>query len=381
MTTVSANMIDSDGTPWRRGTWTVTFVPNPNEPNIARYNVGGTPLGPSDITQSGVIDNTSSAHFSFNVIDNSTIVPAGSQWKLTVCPLASSKCGFYVFSAVGSSIDVSSALTLLMPVPRFIAIPGSFGYAETEAILSQNPGSTYWDVNLEAQKFWNDSINAWVIGSGGSGGSQGPQGPAGTIAIAATLTGAPGSNANVVNSGTPSAAILTFTIPSGVAGPQGTQGNPGGQGPAGTVTVGTTTTGFPGSGTSVVNVGTSTAAVLNYTIPQGATGLQGIQGPPSTVPGPQGNPGTAASITIDTTTTGAAGTPASVANVGSSSNAVLQFTIPAGAQGPPGNNGTGAPAGASGAIQYNNAGVFAGAPIVVTNVANLTSSANLNLTN
>ena len=46
-------------------------------------------------------------------------------------------------------------------------------------------------------------------------------------------------------------------------------------GPAGTaasVTVGTVQTGLPGTAAQVVNSGTSTAAVLNFTIPQGQTG-------------------------------------------------------------------------------------------------------------
>jgi hypothetical protein len=46
-------------------------------------------------------------------------------------------------------------------------------------------------------------------------------------------------------------------------------------GAAGTVTVGTTTTGASGSSASVTNSGTSSAAVLNFTIPQGPAGLLG----------------------------------------------------------------------------------------------------------
>lgn len=60
---------------------------------------------------------------------------------------------------------------------------------------------------------------------------------------------------------------------SGGVGPTGTSGA------AATVTVGTVTTGAPGSSASVVNAGTSSAAVLNFTIPAGATGPQGPQGP------------------------------------------------------------------------------------------------------
>lgn len=56
-------------------------------------------------------------------------------------------------------------------------------------------------------------------------------------------------------------------------------------------------------------------------------------------PGGQGNPGAAATITIGTVTTGSAGSSASVTNSGSSQNAVLNFTIPQGAQGADGSSG------------------------------------------
>lgn len=50
--------------------------------------------------------------------------------------------------------------------------------------------------------------------------------------------------------------------------------------------------------------------------------------------------GPAATVAVGTTTTGAAGSPASVSNVGSSSAAVLDFTIPQGVAGTNGTNGT-----------------------------------------
>ena len=53
-------------------------------------------------------------------------------------------------------------------------------------------------------------------------------------------------------------------------------------------------------------------------------------------PGPAGQ---AATVTVGSTATGAAGTPAEVVNVGTSSAAVLDFTIPRGDQGDPGTPG------------------------------------------
>lgn len=64
----------------------------------------------------------------------------------------------------------------------------------------------------------------------------------------------------------------------GDKGDTGPKGDPGEDGAAATVTVGTVTTGEPGTEAAVVNGGTSSAAVLNFTIPKGAAGAQGPAG-------------------------------------------------------------------------------------------------------
>ena len=75
------------------------------------------------------------------------------------------------------------------------------------------------------------------------------------------ITGPAGSNAAVVNTGTATNPILTFTIP---------RGDKGDTGDAATIAVGTTTTTNPGTNATVTNVGTSGAAVFNFGIPRGA---------------------------------------------------------------------------------------------------------------
>jgi microcystin-dependent protein len=62
----------------------------------------------------------------------------------------------------------------------------------------------------------------------------------------------------------------------GGAGPTGPQGNPGAAGTAATIAVGTTTTGAAGSNASVTNSGSSSAAVFNFTVPQGIAGATGL---------------------------------------------------------------------------------------------------------
>ena len=71
---------------------------------------------------------------------------------------------------------------------------------------------------------------------------------------------------------------ITDLTTSGGQGPQGPQGEPGAPGAAATVTVGTTTTGEAGTQAAVTNSGTTSAAVLNFTIPKGAKGDKGDKG-------------------------------------------------------------------------------------------------------
>lgn len=59
----------------------------------------------------------------------------------------------------------------------------------------------------------------------------------------------------------------------------------------------------------------------------------------SDIPGPEGPPGTAATITVGSTTTSEPGGDAAVTQSGTAQNRVLDFTIPRGAQGPKGEQG------------------------------------------
>ena len=187
----------------------------------------------------------------------------------------------------------------------------------------------------------------------GPAGPQGPAGPAGkdgeaaTITVGSTTTGAAGTNAVVQNVGTSNAAILNFTIPRGDTGATGSQGPQGEQGEAGeaaTITVGSVNTVASEYPATVTNSGTSSAAVLDFQIPQGTKGDTGDTGPA----GRDGVDGQAATITVGSTTTGNAGTNASVTNSGTSSAAVLDFVIPRGDTGATGATGATGPAGADG---------------------------------
>jgi Chaperone of endosialidase len=165
----------------------------------------------------------------------------------------------------------------------------------------------------------------------------GPQGPAATIQIGTITTVASTVPAAVTNVGTETDAIFNFTLPRGV---DGIIGGDGPAGPSNVLQIGTVQTGAAGSSAVATITGTSPSQTLNFVIPKGDTGATGATGPQ----GPKGD--AAATINVGSTTTGAAGTNASVTNSGTSSAVVLNFTIPRGATGATGPQG---PAGADGA--------------------------------
>lgn len=70
----------------------------------------------------------------------------------------------------------------------------------------------------------------------------------------------------------------TANILNGEDGRDGIDGKDGTDGEAATISVGTTTTGSPGTNASVTNSGTESAAVFDFTIPRGETGATGAPG-------------------------------------------------------------------------------------------------------
>jgi len=102
------------------------------------------------------------------------------------------------------------------------------GYQANDAVLYD--GSTYL-AQLSNSALRPDLYpNAWaVLAQKGDAGPSGPTGSAATISIGSVTTGAPGAAAAVTNSGSATSAVLNFTIPQGASGGAGT-GTGGGAG-------------------------------------------------------------------------------------------------------------------------------------------------------
>ena len=135
--------------------------------------------------------------------------------------------------------------------------------------------------------FWAVLAQAGTAGATGATGAQGPAGAPGTVGVTyrGTWVAATAYHANdvvVFNGATYLAATTSLgsqpdvsPVLWAVLAVNGVVGATGPSGAAATVTVGTVTTGAAGSQASVTNSGTADAAVLNFTIPQGAPGTGG----------------------------------------------------------------------------------------------------------
>jgi hypothetical protein len=119
------------------------------------------------------------------------------------------------------------------PGPPGINFKGAWaagrGYAANDAVTFGTPASTYLALVANSSLQPDANPTAWsVLAQAGTVGPTGPSGTAATISLGTVATGAPGSQAVVTIIGTSSAAVVNFTIPQGVAGPPGSGGGGGG---------------------------------------------------------------------------------------------------------------------------------------------------------
>lgn len=160
--------------------------------------------------------------------------------------------------------------------------------------------------------------------------------------VQATITQPPAIEAEIIAQGPRGATGATgATGAQGEQGVQGIQGVQGVQGEAATITVGTVTTGEPGSSAIFTNVGTANDAIIDVTIPAGSVWRSGA-GAPSNDLGVNGD------YYLNTTTSDvylkATGTYSVIVNIKGAQGIQGEQGIQ-GVQGDPGADGLGVPAG------------------------------------
>jgi hypothetical protein len=120
------------------------------------------------------------------------------------------------------------------------------------------------------------------VGPQGPQGETGATGPANELTIGSVTTGAPGTQADATLTGEAPNQTLNLAIPrgdQGEVGPPGETGNQGPAGPANTLAIGTVTTGAAGSSADATISGTPPNQTLDLVLPRGDTGAQGNPGP------------------------------------------------------------------------------------------------------
>ena len=142
-------------------------------------------------------------------------------------------------------------------------------FAAKMAVQLSDDGETWYDAEIDetvpGTAKWYRFRNA-IVGNGWSDPLPliaGPRGIAGTIEVGTVTTGAAGTQAEVTNSGDEHDAVLDFKIP------QGARGN------AATVRVGSVEMVATDDPPEVTNSGTATDAVFNFKIPRGPVGATG----------------------------------------------------------------------------------------------------------
>lgn len=319
--TVTGSYITADGTP---ASGTVSFTPTvwlrddtgdvvvPQLPVVATLNASGA------FTEVLIATDDTNVDQNWAYVVTETINGV-TQTKTVLLP------------ATSPTVDMAELEPVIDPT-QYSDIRGPRGYSVLNGSGAPSAGTGedgdfYYDVTTHAI-YGPRTAGAWGTGTSliGPQGLTGAPGPANSLSIGTVTTGAAGSSASATITGTPPSQTLALTIPrgdTGATGAPGADGADGADGAAATITVGTVTTGAPGSSAAVSNSGTPNAAVLDFAIPTGATGAPGADGA-------DGADGAAATISVGSVTTGAPGSSAAVTNVGTSSAAVFNFTIPKG---------------------------------------------------
>ena len=223
-------------------------------------------------------------------------------------------------SAAVSNTGTPGSAILNFTIPR--GDKGTDGFSPLIVENSENNEDVYrLDITTKDGPFTTPNLK----GGSGSGGS----GTAATITVGEVTTG---DEASVTNSGTSTNAVFDFVLPKG---DKGDPGQDGADGAAATIVVGNVTTGDAGTDVQVTNSGTTNEAVFDFVIPKGEKGDKGDQGEqgPVGADGAPGADGADATIEIGDVTTVDSTEQAVVENVGTATAAILNFSIPKGEKG------------------------------------------------
>ena len=275
------------------------------------YRWGGTAY--VEISPSLALGTTSSTAFrgDYGNTAYQHAVAKGSAFAHGMYKITTNSAGHVTAAQAITKSDITALGIPAQDTNTWIAMKGASASAAGGAGYVPAPTIGQQNLFLRGDGTWAQG----PIGPKGDKGATGERGPQGIQGIQGATGATPiiTASATVGNTtGTPTVQVVkggtttnptfafNFTNLKGAQGPQGIQGIQGPKGDKGltgdkgatgergpqgatgaaaTIKVGTVSTGNPGTNATVVNEGTANAAVFNFTIPRGATGATGPQGP------------------------------------------------------------------------------------------------------
>ena len=275
------------------------------------YRWGGTAY--VEISPSLALGTTSSTAFrgDYGNTAYQHAVAKGSAFTRGMYKITTNSAGHVTAAQAITKSDITALGIPAQDTNTWIAMKGASASAAGGAGYVPAPTTGQQNLFLRGDGTWAQG----PVGPKGDKGATGERGPQGIQGIQGATGATPiiTASATVGNTtGTPSVQVVkggtttnptfafNFTNLKGAQGPQGIQGIQGPKGDKGltgdkgatgergpqgatgaaaTIKVGTVSTGNPGTNATVVNAGTANAAVFNFTIPRGATGAVGPQGP------------------------------------------------------------------------------------------------------
>ena len=173
-TSLTGTVIDPTSQAWINGYWQATIY---NPSGGTPVYLDGTRVPPSF---SGALDNTGAFQGGAEVGNNSKILPTGTAWRFTICPVASTPCSVLAPTSVtGTTTDISVYINAHISA---IQINGSIGGTDpvtqnwayqTSEIVNQINGSGVTLTSTANECYvWNS--NTWVPYCSGGGGGGNP---------------------------------------------------------------------------------------------------------------------------------------------------------------------------------------------------------------
>jgi hypothetical protein len=113
----------------------------------------------------GSLDGTGSLSVS-TIADNLQIAPAGSMWRVTICPNASTQCTAINISLSGSAVNISNAVNAqIAPITVKSTLIWPSAYQDSEVGPLQN-GIAYYNTTTGVPRGWFEGSWFNIVGSG-----------------------------------------------------------------------------------------------------------------------------------------------------------------------------------------------------------------------